>query len=662
MAPESSSGGPPRTATPDETNKLPTPRRPPPQARQSTLTRRVSFPDAHIDDVTLARLQRWMWCFAVVEFDLDTGVRARRDLYNANEANYAFNEQPILDNVYPNVNLNPLLKANIAFSSLPEGELPSSKVLTYSWRIPADGLRSSTSDTCTQADSLPRGGDGFLHGFVYFAQEKDEQLRRGFSQRSLVLVSHLPSLPGLFESALAIIGPLYFKHKGGGMVEAACHNIASWPDPASGLSLELPLLGSVLSISMPLGNRAQWPPPPAKLTKKIGSPLLNPAISFIPASIPLTPLSTALHGTLSFSRILLLWELVLLGEPILISAPDPRTGADLVHHLRNLIRPVSLAGDYRPFFHIHDTDYSRIANNSKPAAGNIVATTNPLVVSSCKHWPNIIRTRVVKTDDPTIVAGLTSPRKRHVRKEPSVAKAVDKAFASGDYLGCDAVIFQHLAHLTELFLAPLNRYFGTLSKGDNSLVAPSHSRSFTPDDFIASLASHGTPLPFRQTATSLATPISVTSRFYLKFLKCPNFASWLHERHDLESVEIRKRYLERLEQTDLESWFWTTGRRTNEIEELVGRLEKEATLSEAAEAERSGSRQRSVNLRSQAQRLKNLRDQHSRESSPNGISLSRLRVDTSVDGRGGGGGGYSPAASSSFTSGVDSDDFDAASD
>ncbi|KAM0791909.1 hypothetical protein ACM66B_004163 [Microbotryomycetes sp. NB124-2] len=632
-------------------SSLPPPRRPPPQARQSTLTRRVSFPDAHMDQQTLDRLHRWMWCFAVVEFDLDTG--------------------PILDNVYPNVNLHPLVKANIAFSSLPEGELPSSKVLTYSWRIPTDVHNSITEKS--PPDRPPPGGDGFLHGFVYFAQEKDERIRRGFSQRSLVLISHLPSLPGLFESALAVIGPLYFKHKGGGMVEAACHNIANWPDPTSGLSLELPILGSVLSMSMPLGNRAQWPPPPAKLDKKLGSQLMNPYVPLLPATVPLTPLSTALHGTLSFSRILLLWELVLLGEPILISAPDPRTGADLVHHLRNLIRPISLAGDYRPFFHIHDTDYSRIVNSSKPAAGSIVATTNPLVVSSCKHWPNIIRTKVIKTDDSSIVAGLSSSRKRHVRKDPKIATAVDKTFASGDYLGCDAVIFQHLAHLTELFLAPLNRYFGTLSKGDGgaALVAPNQSKSFTPDDFIASLTSHGTPLPFRQTATSIATPVSVTSRFYLKFLTSPNFGSWLHERHDLESVEVRKRYLDRLEQTDLESWFWTSGRKDGEVDELVGRLEKEAILSEAGpESSSRSSKQRTLNLRSQAERLKTLRDQHqrrasssSRESSPvpNAFdalsSSSKLKAGTRI-----GQAAYSPAGSPSFASGVDSDDFDAASD
>ncbi len=85
----------------------------------------------------------------------------------------------------------------------------------------------------------------------------------------------------------------------------------------------------------------------------------------IPSSLPLTPLSVSLHTGLTLSRLLLLWELVLLGEPILIFSADPRAGADLVTHLRNLIRPVLFLGDERPYLHIHDIDFTKVAN-SKP--------------------------------------------------------------------------------------------------------------------------------------------------------------------------------------------------------------------------------------------------------------------------------------------------------
>lgn len=86
---------------------------------------------------------------------------------------------------------------------------------------------------------------------------QDLNSRRGYAQRSLVLVrtgsrphpdkwpalngqpppftqiTHLPAMSGLFSSLAAILGPLHFKHAqiggaNGGMVETACHNIASW--------------------------------------------------------------------------------------------------------------------------------------------------------------------------------------------------------------------------------------------------------------------------------------------------------------------------------------------------------------------------------------------------------------------------------------------------
>lgn len=42
---------------------------------------------------------------------------------------------------------------------------------------------------------------------------------------------------------------------------------------------------------------------------------------------------------------------------------------------------------------------------------------------------------------------------------------------TGADLGCDAVIYRHFAALTERFLAPLNRYFGTLWAGNEAVAA-----------------------------------------------------------------------------------------------------------------------------------------------------------------------------------------------
>lgn len=188
------------------------------------------------------------------------------------------------------------------------------------------------------------------------------------------------------------------------MVETACHNIASWPDPTPGATLELPFLGSVLTVALPLPSQAQFPspssatplsPPAGSTTTSSSSsslsrrpslsaraagrgaaapppppptpsawhlsrpaahlPLLTGPPSILPASLPPTPLSLLLFapcggpgdatpageiGPAGYSKLLLLWELVALGEPLLVWASEPRVGAEVVEALRALIKPV----------------------------------------------------------------------------------------------------------------------------------------------------------------------------------------------------------------------------------------------------------------------------------------------------------------------------------
>lgn len=168
------------------------------------------------------------------------------------------------------------------------------------------------------------------------------------------------------------------------------------------------------------------------------------------------------------------------------------------------------------------------------------------------------------------------------------------AESDGTDMACDGLLFKHLATLTEQFLAPLNRYFGTLPSNStyalclsvstesitnmthSTLSNPPLSRSFQPSSFLASLKSHGSPLAFRATNVSSQAGTTV-ERFYLRFLTSPNFASWLHRRSDAAEGEVRKRYLERLERTELGGWIG--GRGEAEVMELAERLEREAVSS-----------------------------------------------------------------------------------
>ncbi|BGP42757.1 hypothetical protein JCM10449v2_006769 [Rhodotorula kratochvilovae] len=646
----------------------------PADPKRQTLTRRISFPSHSLPPAHLALLRRWLVCFALVDFDIDSG--------------------PNLDNAFPPTRFPETTRHNIAFSSLPEaGALPQPDDLpdggyAYHWRIPypaEDNLAQVERDASgAEVARLPDAdeADGALHGFVWFVRDKDDRLRRGYSQRSLVLITHLPALSGLFSALVAILGPLHFKHAQaggarGGMVETACYNIASWPDPTPGATLELPFLGSVLTAALPLPSQAQFPLPssaPSPLLPHSSSsarrapatlppthppsPFLTPAAwhasrqsahlpaltgppQLLAASLPATPLSLLLFppgspaaaggakqgevGEVGYSKLLLLWELVLLGEPLLVWASEPRVAGEVVEALRGLIRPIPFAGDARPYFHVHDDDFARLCKpGKKPPPGLLVASTNPLLLSTCKHWPHILRLDRAPPSAPPSSSlapslstgaghaprrsgslsaagagaedagagrdfGLKSARKRHVKKDEAVEREIADAWRRGDYLACDAAIYRHFAALTERFVAPLNRYFGTLWAGNEAVAArapllspgpsPLPSTRFAPSAFLASLKTHGSSLPLKPSAPSLSQPGSTpTERFYARFLESPNFAKWLEGRVRATGGEVRRRYVRKLESEDWD--VWARGREDGEVEEMAGRLEREVVLLE----------------------------------------------------------------------------------
>ncbi|KAI5478196.1 hypothetical protein MNV49_005363 [Pseudohyphozyma bogoriensis] len=586
--------------SPALTPPMPTPAPSKPPSRVATPTARARSPvitPHDLDDDTLRKLRRWVVGFALVEFDLELG--------------------PDLSSVYPPFegadSLTEEVSANIAFSSLPEGSSTMEKKqggYVYSWRIPRSMSKGKDAGS----------GNRDWHGFVYFYQEQSSHLRRGYSQRSLVLITHLPSYPGLFSTLISTLGPLHFRSQtphssptmstnassfshnsfqsplsasepspraedGIAALEAAVRNIASWPDPTPGTSLELPFLGTARTFELPLRGRPQWYNPlsggggggagrrsasGSSSLKSSTSSILPSLPPMVPSSLPLLPLSSTFLSThLSFSKIILLWELVLLGEPVVVFGGDVRTGSELVEGMRGFVRPIEFKGDWRPYFHIHDKDFKSVLGAVKIPPGLLLSFTNPLILSQ-RPWPHVLR---ATSDKP----GLVSERKRHIKKDKYVEREVEERFARGDYMGCDAVIFRHLSTLTEQFLAPLNRYFGTLAGGDTSLGTPRTSTPFSPSAFLATLKSHGTPLPFRVTPSS--TTSATAERFYEKFMKSPNFGSWLERRSEDTAGEVRKRYLERLGTANVEEW--VKGRDDGEVDDLVKRMEEEARISDA---------------------------------------------------------------------------------
>ena len=70
-----------------------------------------------------------------------------------------------------------------------------------------------------------------------------------------------------------------------------------------------------------------------------------------------------------------------------------------------------LAGDFRPYFTIHDKDHAALVNQNAPQAGLLLGVTNPFYDGTCKHWPHHLSlgdpSQLVSQSGSNTVPGLT---------------------------------------------------------------------------------------------------------------------------------------------------------------------------------------------------------------------------------------------------------------
>ena len=251
----------------------------------------------------------------------------------------------------------------------------------------------------------------YLFGFAYFRQVKDASIRRGYYQKSVILLSKLP-LVTLFNQAVSVIARKFFD---GGAValEASCGDLDRWPHPLPGRALELPLMGNVFQTHLPsLSTRS---------VESAGETVsLSPDHGDLLPSYDEVDLFTCLLPVVD--HLDLLWELVLTAEPMVVMASTPAICSSAVQFLTTIIYPFSYAADYRPFYTIHDSDFKEItgggcasASNAAPAPSNSVnssssnngsngsassspllpnimlGVTNPFFSKALSHWPHIVK-------------------------------------------------------------------------------------------------------------------------------------------------------------------------------------------------------------------------------------------------------------------------------
>lgn len=327
----------------------------------------------------------------------------------------------------------------------------------------ADSNSSSIGDTeytfrirwPSGADPLSPPKQKFLYGFVFFRQCKDDRIRRGYFQKSVVLLTERPFV-GLFRQVLRMLAATYFD-VGHPILESASHTIARWPLTTPESPLELPFLGSMLYYTIP-----------AHLNGSVGFGAMRKS-SFELAPNQFSLSSCAANIFHDFRDILAdlwtFWELSLIAEPIVVMSSSPALCADVVLGALALISPVAYGGDFRPYFTIHDTDFKEYTTRTKTPANVLLGVTNPFFVKAFEHWPHILRVGAAAKKKGgggslDFVPGLRTAYKRHVSVDRRLLKAVMERNVDED--SANALLLNHFQELTNAFLKPIETYFSTL--------------------------------------------------------------------------------------------------------------------------------------------------------------------------------------------------------
>ncbi|TBU63105.1 hypothetical protein BD310DRAFT_945520 [Dichomitus squalens] len=460
----------------------------------------------------IAKLRRWILSLVTVNFDLEVG--------------------PKITSIYPPLRLTHAEAQNIAFSSFPDSSQFEEGSQTHSFRIRSRGLVEGED---WDVDAVrPTTVDGFIYGFSCFTRTKDALSKRGYQQTSIVILSHL-AYPSLFDTLVCRLAPSFMSH-GGPMLEAACHNIANWPDPIPGTALELGFLGAVLHVELPQAietQQAMSAMAPGR-TRETDIQILA---SICPPDPPIIGLFEAV-----VSNLWSIWECVVLSEPILVFGPSPSMSSRAVWWLRDLLRPIPLSGDFRPFFTIHDADHTALVNPRPPQAGLLVGVTNPFFDKACRHWPNVLSlgrqptTQEKKNGShgPLVVGpppGWRSTHRRYTSRDRTLLKQLETACRGSEQAKREAseALRQHLTSRTNALLVPLQRYLQTLiptpSESRSNLSVPARLKAFQDAAFFASLKAHGSPLPFKSS--------SKQREFYERWLRTPAFGLWLARQEEV---------------------------------------------------------------------------------------------------------------------------------
>ncbi|XP_057952280.1 uncharacterized protein LOC131146608 [Malania oleifera] len=559
-------------------------------------------------------LRQWVVAFCIIRFDLEQGQ--------------------LIEECYPPGCLTHDEELEIAFSSFPDSISQHQNrssihdcIFFFRFRRSENsqpGKLSSSEITEVDDDdkNLPKSrkedvlgrlegkrkiyGSRFLYGFVFNRQRHDERLKRGGEQKSVVILSDCP-YSSVFRPLLQIMGPLYFDI-GRKALEHIAAYVSLWPAPAPGKLMELPIGNAALKVNLP---------PAHSLPLENGILFEDSASSMAPLlptnqSIPQGLFHDSdLFGT--FRGLLLqlwvLWELLLVGEPLLIIAPTPPQCCEAVAALVSLVAPLLFSVDFRPYFTIHDPEFVKLNSlqegNTFPPM--ILGVTNLFFLKALRNVPHIVSVGT-PTNSNRLPSGARSSSSRiSARPEGfgfqqlSLKKFSPSSLLSAVKLKRDGplclmtehkeaiwstygaitkpdtsilnrlidagasprieesmsvvnneILRRHFLELTTNFLAPFGPYFKATTPAEESspFVEPPSLPPFSVDEFLSSLSARG-PGKFL-----LKRMRSNWLDLYRRFLKGQNFMPWFRRKRAVAEQEQHRLWRQARMKTDIQQFIY----------------------------------------------------------------------------------------------------------
>ncbi|GAB2267460.1 hypothetical protein Dimus_002443 [Dionaea muscipula] len=532
---------------------------------------------------------QWVVAFCIIRFDLEQG-QVIEECYPSGcltqdeELEIAFKSFP--DSVSQHHNRSSIHDCIFFFrfrrrSAIVSENVSSSEIVEVDSEVSFQ--KPSGARVERKSESRQNGsGSRFLYGFVFNRQRHDERLKRGGEQKSVVILSHSP-YSNVFRPLLQIMGPLYFDIGKKALGHMAVY-VSLWPAPTPGKLMELPIGNATFKVYLP----------PAHSLPLDGDVLLEESASsmapFLPTnqSVPQglfhdSDLFGIFRGLLL--QLWVLWELLLIGEPILIIAPTPPQCCEAVAGLVSLIAPVHCSVDFRPYFTIHDPEFAHLnsLHEGETFPSMLLGVTNlfflkalrgiPHVVSVGSPAPNssrapfsssrhstgritgrpegfglqqlslkkfspssLLNAVKLKRDGPlglmtehkeavwTAYAAVTKPDTSILNRliDAGMSPRVEESMSVVN----NEILRRHFLELTTNFLAPFGPYFKAMtpSEGSSPFAEPPPLLSFDEEEFLSSLSERGAGKFLSKRMKSNWLDL------YRRFLKGENFIPWFQRR------------------------------------------------------------------------------------------------------------------------------------